>query len=245
MAVVPSTPEPASVPARKPNFLQRIAGVLWSPAAAFAEIVSRPDFLIALLLIAALAFVASFLISPHMDMETSLRGQLEQRGGLTEAEIDRAVGIALKMRRLNSTLASLATPAIILIVAGVYTLALQLFGGDATFRQILSVTVYAWMPVAVQSILRTAVILPRGMMSPEEILRVLKSNPGAFLDPSASPALKTILSSLDLFYIWTLILLILGYTVASKLTRKTVATIVVSVWLVVVLAITAFAALNA
>lgn len=178
-------------------------------------------------------------------METSLRGQLEQRGGLSEAEIDRTVGIALKMQRLNSTLASLGTPAIILIVAGIYSLALQLFGGDATFRQILSVTVYAWMPIAVQSILRTAVILPRGMMSPDEILRVLKSNPGTFLEPSASPALKAILSSLDLFYIWTLILLILGYTVASKLARKTVATIVVSVWLVVVLAITAIAALNA
>jgi hypothetical protein len=62
---------------------------------------------------------------------------------------------------------------------------------------------------------------------------ILASNPGAFLSDDAARWLTALLSSLDIFTIWTVVLLAIGFGVADtkKLSFSKAFTVVLLIWL--------------
>jgi FtsH-binding integral membrane protein len=62
---------------------------------------------------------------------------------------------------------------------------------------------------------------------------------------SEHPVLFSLLSSFDIFTIWTLILLIIGFSTLSRMSRGKSAAIVISLWLFTVVVKLGFAALGA
>jgi FtsH-binding integral membrane protein len=61
--------------------------------------------------------------------------------------------------------------------------------------------------------------------------------------PRNKAALHALLQSVDLFSIWTLILLVIGFSLAAKVSRKSAAAVVIVVWILFVLGKVGFAAL--
>ena len=68
-------------------------------------------------------------------------------------------------------------------------------------------------------------------MTPQELATVLKSNPAFLVDLEAQPVLFGLLSSLDVFVIWTLALMSIGYAHMSRFSKAKSATIVFGLWL--------------
>ncbi len=57
------------------------------------------------------------------------------------------------------------------------------------------------------------------------------SNLAAFADESTSLPMLVALSSVDLFALWSMVLLTIGYSIAGKVTKLRAAACVVAVWL--------------
>lgn len=116
------------------------------------------------------------------------------------------------------------------------------FGGRATYGRIFCVGMYAALPGMISGLL-AALMLWAGR-SPETFSTqtMLGSNPGYYIDTPG--ALKTFLTSLDLFTIWTLVLLSIGLSIVAH-TKRSAGYLSVFGWFaVVVLFRTAMAAIN-
>ena len=116
------------------------------------------------------------------------------------------------------------------------------FGGSATYGRVFCVGMYAALPGLVSGLL-AAIMLWAGR-SPETFTTatLLGSNPGYYIDTPG--ALKTFLTSLDLFTIWTLVLLGMGLSIVAH-TKRSAGYIAVFGWFVVIVLFrTALAAIN-
>ena len=116
------------------------------------------------------------------------------------------------------------------------------FGGSATFGRVFCVGMYAALPGAISALL-AAIMLFAGR-SPEgfNTQAMLGSNPGYYIDTPG--ALKTFLSSLDIFTLWTAVLLSIGISIVAR-TKRSAGYIAVFGWFVlIVLFRTAMAAVN-
>jgi hypothetical protein len=63
----------------------------------------------------------------------------------------------------------------------------------------------------------------------------VKSNPAFLVDMKEQPILFSLLGNFDVFTIWTVVLLIFGFTAISKLPKGKVAAIVLVLWVVFIL----------
>jgi len=116
-------------------------------------------------------------------------------------------------------------------------------GADVNFKISLAIVVYAALPLILKTLLSLVSVLAG--MSPDSFSfqNPLATNPGYFMNPADSPFLYGILTALDIFMIWTLVLTALGFTYVSKVKRGTAFAIVFGWWLVFTLALSGLGAM--
>jgi hypothetical protein len=244
----PGQVPPAAAVPRKNSF-ERIAGVLFAPAETFEDISRKPDFLVPILLILLIGYASTILLMPRMDWDSVMAQQAEQmkkrQPNMTEADMERASGIVKTFGTVMAYIAPILMFAWYVVVAGIFLLAFRLMGGQGTFGQAFSTVLYSWIPMLVNSIVITIVAIMRGSVDPVTMATLVKSNPAFLVDMKAHPALYSLLASVDIFTIWMLILLIIGFATLSRVSRAKAAAIVISLWLVLVLVKSAFALIGA
>lgn len=230
-AVAPAPAEP------KPNPFARMIGVLISPNETFASIARRPDWVVPLLAIVLIGYVSTFLVMPRMDWDAMAAMQEEQmrakKPDMSQEQLDQ-MG---KMTKAGGKVLGWVLPVIFviwyLLVAGVLLLTFRLLGGEGTFKKAFSSTLYAWIPMVLGSIVGTIVIVARdGMFDPSQAATLVKSNPAFLVDMKANPVLFALLSSLDIFTIWMVVLLIIGFAALSRTSKTKASVIVISLWVV-------------
>lgn len=245
------TTEPVSADAQptRPNVFQRIAGVLFAPAETFQDIARRPDVLWPLLLIVLTGYFSAIAIAPRLDMSSIQEQQREAMRKSNPNMSDEDVERIGKFAAASTKVAMFVAPVIFIvwyvIVAAVLLFACRLFGGVGTFKEAFSATLYAWMPLLIFGIISTVVVFARGTFDPMTAATLVKSNPAFLVDMKEQPALFTLLSALDIFTIWTVVLFIFGFAAVSKLSLKTTAGIVISVWIALILVRVGWAAMMA
>jgi hypothetical protein len=237
------------VPAPKTNVFQRIAGVLFAPAEAFAEIARRPDVLGPLLILLVIRYASTLLIIPKLDTEAMFEAQAaqmrKQNPDIAEADLERVRTFGAASAKVFAYVSPVLMVVWYLILAAVLLGAFRAMGGEGTFKQAFSATLYAWIPLTILSIITTIVVMARGSFDPTTAATLVKSNPAFLTTLTDHPVLFSLLSSIDLFTIWTVILLIFGFAALSKLSKGRSAAIVISLWLVLVLVKVGFTALTA
>ncbi len=239
-------PTDASLPApEKPgNAFQRLAGVLVAPVETLQSIAARPTWLVALITVTLIGIATSFIAAPKLDLESGMRKQFEKRGGMSDEQIDQTIAVATTMQKFSAAIAAFTTPVSILVIAALFLLFFKVFGGEGGFVQYFAVSVHAWLPQTIKGVLLTAIIAFRDKVPVEQLPVLLKSNLGFLSDPETSPMAFAFLSSIDVFTIWTLFLMIVGFAFVSRMKRSTAAMLVVIPWLVVILFKVALAALQ-
>ena len=241
----PPPVSPAETPAK--NSFQRIAGVLFAPAETFRDIARRPDILVPLILLLVIGFVTTALIIPRMDFEAAFREQMaSQNSKMSDADLERAAKMGSAFGKVMAWTGPIWGILIWMIIAGVLLLAHRLFGGEGNFKQALSTVLYSWIPLTINGIVTGIVAVARGgEIDPTSMQTLVKSNPAFLVDMKENPILFAVLSSLDVFTIWTLILLVIGFATLSRLSRARSAAIIISLWLVTVVVKVGFAAMGA
>ena len=219
--------------ARKTNSFQRMAGAIFAPVSTFSEIARFPDWVIPIVLFTILAVASSFVVVPHLDMESGIRRQLEAQHKSPE-KIERAMEFASKIKTFVPYIALVMTPIVFLAVAAVFLIAFKLFAGEGTFPQYQAVVLYGWIPMHLQGLISTAIVSTRGLIGQEEMMSIVRSNPGFLVDAHSAAIPFALLSSIDVFTIWTLVLLTIGCAFVARISRGKSATIVGVLWVVVV-----------
>lgn len=119
-----------------------------------------------------------------------------------------------------------------LILAGLLHLGSTLFGGRGSMQSALNVVAWASLPFAIRDLLRILFMFAAG--------RTIAS-PGLAGFSNASAFLTEVLSRTDLFLLWNILLLVIGFAVMDKLPRGKA---FVNVFIVTILVILAQAGLG-
>jgi len=230
-------PGAAPAPAEpKPNPFARIIGVFVSPDATFASIAKRPDWVVPLLLILIWAAVSGTMMAKRMDFAAAAREAMESNKNMTAEQAERGEKFAATIGKVASYASPAISVIIFLIIAGVLLLAYRLLGGEGTFKQAFSVTIYAWMPEVIKGIVTVIIMVMKGgVFSPIDLQTIVRSNPAFLVDMKTNPVLFAVLANLDLFGIWTLVLFIIGFAHIARVSKAKSAAIAISLRLVIAL----------
>ena len=223
----------------------RIPGVFFSPVATFDSIAKRPTWLPPLLLWTAVSVLFTAFLVPRIDYDRMIRGQMERRGqSVPEERIQAAVAMQKKIAPIAYNVIAAVTPtAVSLLVAVVLWGAFKAFGWDLSYRQAFGTTTHAFLPGVLGSVILFLVVLRQETVDPSGLQDMLRSNLGFLVERKASPAVHSLLQSLDVFSIWSLVLLVLGFAAAARVSRKSAAGVIVALWALFVLGKAGFAAI--
>lgn len=198
----------------------RLANVFLDPKTAFADIAVRPRPWVPLVIVIAVALVFVACFSQRVGWERYLRQKAEttpQFQELPSEQRERAIQMQLKFVPYASYVGPVVGfTGIVLIVAGAVLPMVRLMGGIIAFKQMFSITAYAFLPAALERLAAIAVVF---LKSPDDfdLENPTVLNLAAFLDPTVSAKwVVSLASSLDVFAIWTALLIAVGITAAAK-----------------------------
>jgi hypothetical protein len=109
-------------------------------------------------------------------------------------------------------------------------MACQAFGWELRFRQSLGVTAHAFLPGILISVALLGLLWTRGTIDPRSLGDLIPTSAGPLVDRRAAPALHSLLSSVDLVSFWTMALLVLGLSEATKAPRGRMTGLVLGLW---------------
>ncbi len=238
-------PVAAAPPAPPKGPVQRIIGTLFSPEESFRDIVQKPDILVPLIVILLIGLLSAAVIVPKIDFESAIREQLEQNKNISAEDMNRMLPMMVASGKIFTYASPLFGLAFLAAMAGILLLAFRVFGAEGNYKQAFSVTLYSWMPQVISTIVATVIVLMRQGITAEQMRNLVKSNLGALVDPKQQMVAFAALSSLDIFTIWTVILLIIGFAHVARVSKGRAAATVIPLWLVVVAVKVALAAFGA
>lgn len=219
------------------NAFEKLFNVLLSPTATFESVRVRPDWWLPLLLITAVSFGMTYVLTERMDMEDFYRGIVERQAdaqGWDDARIEEQLeAMEAQAASQGSPLVSLfTTPAFMVIIALVFWGAMRAAGGVNNFTQTMGATFYGWTPLVIKSVLVTLFALRKDSIPFSERSSILVSHLGFLASPADNPVLHSALTWVDVFNIWALVLLSIGLAVVARFSVRKVAIFMVIVYLI-------------
>ena len=225
---LPSSPASDAAAAAEPQgLLSRISGVYFSPGETFAAIGRAPKFIIPIILVALLGAAANYLLTSRLGYESMMRKQMQplvERGFLTQEQADeqiqrRSTGTAAIIGKVQGPLTTgIGVAVVLLAVAGLFKLYSLIIGAENKFKPLLAVTAYTFLALSlIQTVLFIIVIY---LKEPDDIdlINPVGSNLAALLplvSNAPSKFVKAVASWVDVFGIWRIALLSIGYAAVS------------------------------
>ena len=249
MSSTPSTPTPEA-PAEM-NSIARVFGALFNPRPTFESIVRRPTWLLPIILgcIIFIGLVAAF--GHRGGWESFMEKQDASNSSIQnmtpearQALIDRQVKIAPIFGYVEGVIVPFISA---LAVAGVLLGAFTVTGTTKTdFKTSLGIVAYAGLPWIIQGLLGILVLFLKDP-STVDLQNLVASNPGAILSSDAPKWLAALLGSIDIFAIWNMVLIGIGFSATNpkKLSVGKAFGTVLAVWsFYVILKVAAIAAVS-
>ncbi len=235
--VASETAVPPSSEARPSDAgLARLAGVFFSPVATFGSIARWPTWIAPLLLWTALSAGVTAVLLPRIDYEQAIRQALQSRG--QSIPEDRMASIIERQKKIGGVLAwvfgVLGPAGTSLLVAVVIWGSLKAFGWDSRFSQAFGVTTHAFLPGVLKAALLLFLITRQETVNPQALGDLLTSNLGFLVPSGSSKPLHALLQSFDIFALWSLCLLVIGFAAAARVRRGAAAGVIVTLWLLTV-----------
>jgi hypothetical protein len=232
-----SSPEPAA----PVSSIGRIFGVFFSPKATFESIAARPTWLAPLVLLCLVQLVLTAAFTQRVGWRGFMQKKLESNSRVQEMTPEQQENLLDRQAKIapyfGYAIAVVGPFGGAVVVAAIYLAVFNLLcGSNIKFTTSLGIVAYAWMPGVVAFLLGILIVFLKDP-STVDLQHLIASNPGAFVSDDSPKWLTTLLSSLDIFSIWTLFLLAAGYsaTTPKKISYGKALAWVVAVWLVFVL----------
>jgi Yip1 domain len=247
----PVAPMPTEQPALSEP--QRLMNVFFSPLQTFADIrrVSRwwSPFLIGCALSYLLVFAVSAKVGWSQATENTLKMRPKQYERIQSLPPDQQQ-VAMGRAETFTKVAAYGTPFFLLIfnliIAGVLLATFNFgLGTELKYSQALAILCYSGLVIAFKKSILGAITLFAGMNAESfNFDNFVGSNPAYYMSFSDTPAwLYNLLSYVDLFTIWTFVLIGVGFAVAGKKKISTGIAVMMGWYAIIVLVSTGFTAM--
>lgn len=202
------------------NEAARVFGVFYEPGKVFADVAERPRWLVPIILAILFGLSLTYAISSHIGWEMTIRQTLANNPRVAEMPADqreKAVATGAKFASIAGWVGAVVGPPFFtLIIAGILTGIFNgLVGTELKFKQMFAISAYAFLVRGVYSLL---LILIMYLKPPEEFnIAVSPFSPAAYMSRQDNPKwLMSLAGSLDLFTLWTIVVLAIGFAAAAK-----------------------------
>jgi hypothetical protein len=168
-----------------------------------------------------------------MDFAGEYRDLLEARGGVLSADsFETMVEEAWKLRWVDVGVQAVLAPVVYITLGLLFWQVLRRSGAPRlSFSSAMAVLVHGFLPWLVAYLLSVPVVLTRDSVRPSGLRsELLPSHLGVLAPESIPPAARAVLESVDIFSLWTMALLVIGYSVVAHLRTTRVALVVVGAW---------------
>jgi hypothetical protein len=240
--VLPASPAPTPEPAPLSEGA-RILDTFIAPSKTFTDLRRNASwwapFLLMVIVSTVFVYVAGQKIGFRKIMENQMQAQPKTQERLDKMPADQREAQMEKGAKLTQNIAyvfPVVTLIMWLIIAGLMFATFRFAAGaDVSFKVSLAIVVYAGLAMLVKTLLALLSLVAGVSPDSFSFQNPLASNPGYFMNPADSPLLYSVLSSVDIFLIWTLVLTAIGFTCVSKVKRGTAFAIVFGWWAVLTL----------
>jgi hypothetical protein len=222
---------------REGSSSSHVVNALISPREAFTSLARRPTYALALAVLIALTATLGYLamskVTPS-DFVKTLEASGRQMPPNALENAPRYLAIA-RWSQFGGAL--IVSPLLYLAVSGVFLVIFRMSGSEITFRQSFATTLHGLLPFAVLALIGIAVTLGKSEISLAQIQSgsLVASNLGFLAGDGAGKATTALLTSLDVFSLWCILLLALGYRIVGSLRAGTAWAGVLTVWILGVL----------
>jgi hypothetical protein len=223
----------------------RLPGVLMNPGETFARIAARPTWLVPVVFYVVVSIATVGIFADRVGWANFMLRQAEQSDewqNLSEADREKQTeGIrrfAPAMPWITTIGAAIQLPLIAVIGAGLFLFTFNsIAGANLKFKTSLAIFSHGVLPLfGVAGLLGVVVLLLKDP-STIDIENLVASNAGAFLDSDAPRRMRALAVSLDIFSVWSVALLAIGYRAVNprRISVAMALSIVLGVWLLGVL----------
>lgn len=237
MATTPvSTPVPAPEPQATISPLGRVFGTFFSPKATFEDIARTPNWVLPVVLTTLLSIIAVIAMNQRINWREYISEQIEKNpraAQLSPEQKEKQIDVSAKITTYIVYVAGVVGPIIfVVIVGGVLMGAYNLLAGTgARFSQAMAIVAHAGLVgiVSTPIFLLVLFLKPPGTIDPNN---PVATNVAALLPEDSAKWLVALCKSLDIFTIWSLILMAIGFAAVNprKLKGAKSFTIVFGVW---------------
>ena len=234
---------PLALDLRPLSQAERLVDTFVAPTKTFTDIRRNASWWLPIILVSILSCVFSYVVLHKIGLATLIDSTLHSSARMEEQMSQATADQVAHMRSMiGKQFQFMYLAPVFLIIVGLISAAILLavvnfgFGGRATYGQMLAVWFYGTLPLAFISLL-TIVTTYAGMTADNfNIKNPVGTNVGYYIMNNGAPRwLETMLSSVDVFTIWSAVLLTLGVSIVAGVKRSSAAIAVFGSWLVWVL----------
>lgn len=221
--------------------IERLTNVFFAPSKTFNDLNRDNSWWPAWLLLAVFAFIFVFAVQKQVGFDQITKNEIaasqraqDRMEKMSPEQRERAMEVQSNFGKYISY----AVPVIQLLFAAVVAAVLMGtfnfgLGTEIKFNTAMAVVLYGWVPGILKSVL-VAISLFAGA-DPEgfNVNNPVATNLGYFINRADHPALAALLSWIDVFTIWYVILFGIGFACVSRVKRST-ATSVIAGWCVLI-----------
>jgi len=237
---VATTPVPAPEAQATISPIGRVIGVFFSPKPTFEDITRKPSWVVPVVLLTLFSIAVSFSINQRVNWREFIAQQMEKNPSAAqlspEQKEQRIEGGAKFTPPFTYAIGFLGPICVTLVVALVMWGAYNLLGGANTnFPTAFGITSHAFLTGLISSPLFILVLYLRPTGS-VDLENPVAANLAAFLPDDSAKWLVALCKSFDLFSLWTLILLAIGFAATNpkKLKGGKAFSIAFTVWAIFV-----------
>lgn len=229
---------------------QRVLDTYFAPSRTFADIRRNRSWWLPYILLVVFSLIFGAVVHTRVGTDTLAENAIRNNPAQAEkmqnappeqrAQTMKMTGIFMQVGLFSGPVSFLLVPAILALLLWVgFNFIL---GGSSTYPGMFAVAMYAALPGLVFYLVVIATVFA-GDPETFSIANATGTNVGYFLPAETSPALKSLLTSIDVFSIWQAFLLGLGGAIVARVKKSTGLAMVFGVWIVIVLVKAAIAAI--
>jgi len=249
-APVLSMPSPEPAQPRLSEW-QRLVNVFVNPSRTFTDLKRKPSWWAPWLILAITSVIFVSVVGNKIGWERVTENQIRLDAKAVERMEKLPAEERARRMEISTTITkgfAYASPVLLLVVAAIVAAVMMgsfNFGAGAEigFGVSMAVVMYSFLPGILKTPLTLISVLAGTDPEGFNIRNPVATNLGFFINPVEHPVFHKLASAFDIFAIWTIILMGIGYACVSKLKRSSTVTTVVIWYALITLAGVILAAL--
>jgi Yip1 domain len=233
------------------SIVERLTNMFFAPSKTFTDLNRDTSWWAAWLLISVFAFLFIFAVQKQVGFEQVTKNEIAASPKATE-RIDKlppeARDNTIRVQSKVSQYITYCVPVFLLIYGVVIGAVLMgtfnfAHGAEVKFGTALAIVMFAWVPGILKSVLAAIALFAGADPEGFSIRNPVATNLGFFVSRIDHPVLQSMLSWVDIFAIWYIILIGIGFSCVSRVKRGAAISTVAGWYILVALVGTAFTAL--